>query len=157
MAAPLQAGPCLLAGFRAPAGVLCLCLALSSCRAGSAQESRPDPLADFGLYPGAPAPRFTGSSSSTHLVPLRDGVRLAVDVLLPAGPDEQERYPALVRVTRTWRSIRGAPPGPEERFFLRHGYAFVKADARGSGASFGSRPGPWSPEEREDEVGRAHV
>lgn len=152
MAAPLQAGPCLLAGFRAPAGVLCLCLALSSCRAGSAQESRPDPLADFGLYPGAPAPRFTGSSSSTHLVPLRDGVRLAVDVLLPAGPDEQERYPALVRVTRTWRTIRGAPPGPEERFFLRHGYAFVKADARGSGASFGSRPGPWSPEEREDGV-----
>jgi len=36
------------------------------------------------------------------------------------------------------------------RFFNRHGYALVVADARGSGASYGVRTGEWSGEEIDD-------
>jgi putative CocE/NonD family hydrolase len=32
-------------------------------------------------------------------------------------------------------------------FFTSHGYAVIYMDARGSGASFGTRPHPWSPDE----------
>ncbi|MGE3171616.1 MAG: CocE/NonD family hydrolase [Planctomycetota bacterium] len=88
------------------------------------------------------------------LVPMADGVRLAVDVHLPE--DGGGRWPALLELTRYWRAgetAAGAPQDPLtglDRFFLRHGYALVKVDVRGSGASFGHRVAEYGPDEVRD-------
>lgn len=102
----------------------------------------------------APAPAYTTTSV---LVPMRDGIRLAVDVHLPAERDSASRLPALLELTRYRRSTvdpktgKPNPPlrGPDLEF-IRHGYAVVKVDARGSGASFGTRPVEYGPEEVRD-------
>jgi putative CocE/NonD family hydrolase len=80
-------------------------------------------------------------------VPVGDGVRLAVDVWLPveriaAG----EAVGAVVRTTRYHRATEPARVGPEfdsnwaeGELWNAAGFAFVVADARGTGASFGMR------------------
>jgi putative CocE/NonD family hydrolase len=96
---------------------------------------------------------------SVH-VPIRDGVRRAVDYFLPIGADgplptvyQSQRY------VRAWRLQDGSVEGPvgvtdpsgvldlaaaaasAEHYlawFLMHGYAVVVADMRGAGASFGA-------------------
>ena len=92
---------------------------------------------------------------------MRDGVRLAATVHLPVeatpGP-----VPTILHQTRYYRAVamRRAfawiPLGPAmdtdwetRKRFLAAGYAWVDVCVRGSGASFGSRPSPWS----DDEVG----
>lgn len=94
---------------------------------------------------------------------MRDGVRIAVDVHLPQALAPGARVPAIVRQTRYFRGIGfRAPwdrlpidwlfdhPAHTRRRFLERGYAWVDVCARGSGASFGSRPCPWSPDEVAD-------
>jgi len=91
-------------------------------------------------------------------VPVGDGVRLAVDVWLPA-----ERTAAggtvgtVMRVTRYHRAEAPQGPGPEADtnaaagdLFNRAGFALVVADARGTGASFGTRAGELSEREVTD-------
>ena len=75
----------------------------------------------------------------------RDGVRLAADVYLPDGV-QGEHYPALLFLTRYQRGLEDPETGkplpvlrPVDRHLLDHGYALVRVDARGSGASYGSR------------------
>ncbi|MBK8101615.1 MAG: CocE/NonD family hydrolase [Planctomycetes bacterium] len=89
----------------------------------------------------------------SQYVPMRDGVRLAVDVYLPANRAADARHPALLELTRYWRSRIDAAGRPKDsredldRHFLAHGYAVVKIDVRGSGASFGWRAAEYGPEE----------
>lgn len=77
-------------------------------------------------------------------VPMRDGVRLAVDVRLPVGWNPGERVPAILRSTRYWRT--SSHPDP----FLGAGYASVVADVRGTGASFGTWEGSPAAKETAD-------
>jgi putative CocE/NonD family hydrolase len=99
--------------------------------------------------PAAPMPEFTRQSV---LVPMRDGVRLAVDVYLPTVA---EKVPTIVEQTRYRRAMQfrddrlnnGAGPGSGLMAFLRDGYAVVMADVRGTGASFGTRAVEFSPAE----------
>jgi len=98
------------------------------------------------------------------LVPMRDGVRLAVDLILPAGLAPGERVPALLHQGRYWRSVALRGParvmfdgvarhgqlGPFKDHFVRRGYAWLDVDTRGSGASFGTRLWDFSPEEIQD-------
>jgi putative CocE/NonD family hydrolase len=99
---------------------------------------------------------------SLHLT-MRDGVRIAVDVHLPEALPSGKRVPTIVRQTRYFRGVDFRKPWdrlpidwwfdhPAEtrRRFVERGYAWVDVCARGSGASFGSRPCPWSPEEVAD-------
>ena len=92
-------------------------------------------------------------------VVMRDGVRLAVDVHLPANTDGGP-VPTILHQTRYFRSLAikrgfgwvglGAAMDSDwktRRRFLEAGYAWVDVCVRGSGASFGSRPCPWSPDE----------
>ncbi|WP_129789178.1 CocE/NonD family hydrolase [Promicromonospora panici] len=80
-------------------------------------------------------------------VPAGDGVRLAVDVWLPVGRIAAgETVGAVVRTTRYYRATRPAGVGPEHdanraegELWNAAGFAFVVADARGTGASFGVR------------------
>ena len=102
----------------------------------------------------AEPPSFTTTS---HYVPMKDGVRLAVDVHLPEGADQEHPVPALLELTRYWRAAENPETGERfplrnelDLFFLSHGYALVKVDVRGSGASFGRRPMEYGPEEVRD-------
>jgi len=90
-------------------------------------------------------------------VTMRDDVRIAVDLWLPEGLSGGERVPTLMHATRYWRAMESRLPGVENenRFeeaerVNRAGYALVLVDARGSGASFGSRPYERSVEEAKD-------
>ena len=79
-------------------------------------------------------------------IPMRDGVRIAVDVWLPEGIEPGARLPTMIRATRYWRA-RGFVDAPieddsnfdEAERWNGAGYALVLIDARGSGASFGIR------------------
>ena len=72
-------------------------------------------------------------------VPTRDGVRLAVDVVLP-DPPPAGGVPTILVMTRYWRAEEGRPASQLERFWASHGYAVVYGDVRGTGASFGVWP-----------------
>lgn len=80
-------------------------------------------------------------------VPMRDGVRIAVDVWLPLPLGQERRYGTVFQSTRYHRADRPATDALEDdsnistaSFWNGAGYAWVVADARGSGASFGRRP-----------------
>jgi len=105
----------------------------------------------------APAP-YSGWSRESRYLAMRDGVRIAVDVYLPAGLQAGDRLPTILHQTSYHRShqlrwpvsLLMDRPGPLVELFVTRGYAWVDVDARGSGASFGSRPMPWSPAEVRD-------
>jgi hypothetical protein len=79
-----------------------------------------------------------------------DGIRLAADVFLPAGLEPDRRLPTVLIATRYWRAAEGQPAGDFEQAMIRHGYAVVQVDVRGTGASFGTWRYPWSPREVDD-------
>lgn len=105
--------------------------------------------------PAAP-PAATGWSVTSQYVPMRDGVRLAVDVYLPDGVArplativEQTRYRRALRFRDPARDARRVPPSGLAAF-VRAGYAVVVVDVRGTGASFGHRTTEFSPAEVRD-------
>ncbi len=88
---------------------------------------------------------------------MRDGVRIAIDLWLPGALDLGERVPTLIRPTRYWRAygytdgvIEGDSNYEIARLTGQFGYAYMIVDVRGAGASFGSRPYPFSTEEIRD-------
>jgi putative CocE/NonD family hydrolase len=93
-------------------------------------------------------------------VPMRDGVKLAIDVDLPRALPSGVRVPTILVQTRYWRALdvteeAGDPRAldwrhPFKLFFAQQGYAVVVADVRGTGASFGVSTRPWSPDEIAD-------
>lgn len=91
---------------------------------------------------------------------MRDGVRIAIDVLRPSV-DEPGGVPAVMVMTRYWRSFRlrvprsasKVPISPGLPLFdalLERGIAVVAVDGRGTGASEGAWPHPWSMDELAD-------
>ena len=84
-------------------------------------------------------PYQTAPVQSLH-VTMRDGVRIALDVVLPSGAPEGARFPTILTMTRYWRSFEGASANSFQEFFTRQGYAVVGGDSRGTGASFGEWP-----------------
>ena len=86
----------------------------------------------------AASPEFHGVEATSLYLPMRDGVRLALDVLLPQGRPAAKKIPALLKISRFGRApVDGSITG-EDRFWVEHGYARVLIDDRGTGASFGS-------------------
>ena len=90
-------------------------------------------------------------------VTMRDGVKIAIDVWLPASLKPDQEIPTILRATRYWRATDTASGRPEDdrnfgeaERFNSNGYALVLVDARGSGASFGTRPYELSQEEVRD-------
>ena len=110
----------------------------------------------FGMLEG-PAPQYKGLTTQSVYVTMRDGVKLAVEVILPKNLPSDARIPALLQQTRYWRTMELRAPfkwflKPEDlnpatrgfkSFFTGRGYALVLVDVRGSGASFGTNPYPW--------------
>jgi putative CocE/NonD family hydrolase len=94
---------------------------------------------------------------SSAYVPMKDGTRIAVDVYLPTDRQPGERLPAIMELTRYWRGAEDPESGEAivrwqgpEMAFLSQGYALLKIDVRGSGASFGSRSMEYGPKEVRD-------
>lgn len=98
-------------------------------------------------------------------VTMHDGVKIAIDIWFPADLQAGQKVPSVIRGTRyvrTWKPTMAAraiamlglvnpnarPAGPEP--FNRAGFAYVIADARGTGASYGQVSIPVGPEEIAD-------
>lgn len=105
--------------------------------------------------------RFRKVRRMSLYLPMPDGVELAVDVWLPLMR-QPEALPTLLHQTRYWRAPELRFPfsllsngligneGKLVREMVLSGYALVNVDCRGSGASFGTWPYPWSAAEVED-------
>ena len=105
--------------------------------------------------------RYKGYEMRSYYLKMRDGVPIAVDVYLPKG-QKGEKYSTILHQTRYWRSIelkwpykwfKKNPIGPLGDFMkpiIECGYAVVVIDSRGSGASGGVQPHPWSKDEVAD-------
>lgn len=114
--------------------------------------------------PGKPAnraPQFKDVATQSVYLPMRDGVPLAVDVMLPKDRPATLRLPAILIIARYWRSFAMRMPWPPTRaplgprdplpdFLVAQGYAVVGVDVRGSGASGGSSAYPWNEAEIAD-------
>ncbi len=110
----------------------------------------------FGSYAGD-TPRYHGTIKRSLHIPMRDGVRLAAEIVLPQDLPHGDNIPTLLVQTRYWRATELRVPfkwflTPEmldryfremKPFFTSHGYAIVTVDVRGTGASFGVWPHPW--------------
>jgi putative CocE/NonD family hydrolase len=102
---------------------------------------------------------FTVPEPGSVYVTMQDGCRLAVDVFIPDG-DVTRRWPTILILTPYIRRFELAPgttgvePSPNtwryRDMFVPRGYALVVVDARGTGASFGTRDSFRSPRERAD-------
>jgi uncharacterized protein len=86
-------------------------------------------------------------------VPMRDGVKIAVDVWMPLG-NKGKDLPTLISATRYGRSFQTPGKNIQDNTSYERaiplnskGYVFVAIDARGSGASFGTRTTELSREE----------
>jgi predicted acyl esterase len=96
-------------------------------------------------YSGYTHPEYSSFTTSSARVMMSDGVKLAVDIHLPSGGPATESFPVILEYLPYQRStidpvsgeIKDATTSEEGRFFLSHGYAFVRADMRGTGASTG--------------------
>jgi putative CocE/NonD family hydrolase len=89
--------------------------------------------------------------SSSYYVSVDDSCKLAVDVHLPENY-VNEKLPVLVVFTRYWRAsinrktkLPNPPLDNLDSYFSKNGYVIVKVDTRGSGASFGTRTGEYTP------------
>lgn len=90
-----------------------------------------------------------GFKKTTHYVMMDDSIRLAVNVYLPKPLKKGEKVPAVLFMTRYWRSVGIKWPfsGLAEMVphtanfpvleFPEYGYGLVTVDVRGSGASEG--------------------
>ena len=101
--------------------------------------------------------------STSVYVKMRDGVEIAVTVLLPPDLKAGERAPVLMRTTRYWRgpqigwglrmmvALRRVNPldlvDKQRAYFNKRRFAVIIVDARGSGASGGHRVVEYSPAE----------
>jgi predicted acyl esterase len=87
--------------------------------------------------PATPPAAAAAPAPPTHqevFMPMRDGVKLAANVFLPAGPGP---WPVILERTPYLKDGRmGSGPAAERRY-LEHGYAFVVQDVRGKGHSEG--------------------
>jgi putative CocE/NonD family hydrolase len=87
---------------------------------------------------GSVSHSLTGESA--HCFSRFDGVRIAVDVVVPVGGLSNQRFPTGLEMTRYWRGGQGDPVNDEERTFTTNGFAIVIGDVRGTGASSGIWP-----------------
>ena len=98
-------------------------------------------------YQGYVEPKYKEFVQRSLYLTMRDGVKIAIDVVLPKELPAGEKIPAIMNMTRYWRSHQGDKPGT---WFPSHGYAHVLVDARGTGASFGIWRAPFSQDEIKD-------
>jgi len=150
-------------------GILLVSSACSPQEADTAEEMD-GRVSEFGRYEGYSEAAYDSWVNTSQYVGMRDGVRLAVDVTLPATAGERAEGPFPVVWTHS-RYHRN--PGALNRFFapdsvevpevhsqvdanpaiqllVKHGYVVAAVQVRGGGASFGTYEGLFSEAETDD-------
>ena len=127
---------------------LCLALAAAAC-SSPVEKTAPPPFA-FGECRDQSLVEFEKVTLRSLYVPMRDGVRIALDLVLPENLPEGRKVPTILIMTRYWRSREGDGPTDQQVYFARRGYAVVAGDSRGTGASFGIWPYHRTPDEVRD-------
>lgn len=141
--------------------VLCLGLVVLAPAAAPAQGAAPDSgrVSEPGEYRGYTEARYDDWVRKSRYIRVRDGTRLAADILRPAvdGEPVEEPMPVVWTYHRYHRadvrengSVRTIAAMPTPEALLRHGYVVVAVDARGAGASFGTARGLFAPQEARD-------
>ncbi|MEM8563306.1 MAG: CocE/NonD family hydrolase [Pseudomonadota bacterium] len=155
---------------------LAVALALHSLVA-TAEVDLVEKISEFGHYQGYSEPLYSEYVRESVYVPMRDGVKVAVDIYRPAinGVAVETPLPVLLIYSRYRRaqeyadgSIKGllgrlpagqnsgplewnlASRGNRHPYLLAHGYVIARADARGTGASSGIYRGAMSDQEARD-------
>ncbi|MEM6415951.1 MAG: CocE/NonD family hydrolase [Pseudomonadota bacterium] len=142
-----------------------------------ARPDTPVKVSEFGRYEGYSKPIYDEYIRSSVYVPMRDAVKVAIDIYRPAidGVAVDTPLPVILIYSRYLRarklpdgSVNGImgniPPGEvggelkwsiEESqlgnpYLMSHGYIIARAESRGTGASMGIYPGEYSVKEAED-------
>lgn len=118
--------------------VLCAVSLIASCDPESITTT-----VDQFSYP----PSFDNRTTESIYLTMRDGVRIAIDLHLPSPLPAGAQVPTIVAMTRYWRSEQNGEVsylGWRAQSAAERGYATVVIDERGTGASFGAWPRPWS-------------
>ncbi len=105
-------------------------------------------ISKLGQYEGYSARAYDGYVRSSQYLTMRDGVRLAIDIVRPArgGVVETRPLPVLWTHSRYQRAtihgdtLRSVGDGDMKEVLL-HGYVLASVDTRGGGASFGTQQG----------------
>ncbi len=111
-----------------------------------AQVSKP------GAYNGYSAMTYDETVRSSQYVSMRDGTKLAVDLLRPAKDKIAVSTPYPVLWLYNWggRAVGGTHAVDHYAEIVKYGYVVAFADARGTGASFGSMIGSYARIEAQD-------
>ncbi|HYL97397.1 MAG TPA: CocE/NonD family hydrolase [Blastocatellia bacterium] len=81
---------------------------------------------------------FATLQDSSLYLPMKDGVKIAIEVMLPDPLPAGRKLPTIMKITRYGRApADGSIPGLE-KFWVQHGFVSVIVDERGTGASFGN-------------------
>ena len=123
-----------------------------------AQAQAPEKTSRFGEYRGYSAEVYDSWVRTSRYLTMRDGVRLAADIIRPAlgGKVEEKPLPAIFIHTRYRRAsiqhgkVVSEADSPLSQVFLKHGYSLLVVDVRGSGASFGAWRGMFDQDETRD-------
>jgi putative CocE/NonD family hydrolase len=122
------------------------------------QEQAGERVSNFGDYKGYSEATYDSWVRFSQYLTMRDGVKLAIDIIRPAkeGKVHEEPLPVIWQHTRYRRAVvvdgkvRHLGDSSLNQPLLKHGYIMASADVRGSGASFGSWNGIFTKEETED-------
>jgi putative CocE/NonD family hydrolase len=146
-----------LVGGLAVASVCLLLSSLSSPAIGFLSQDEAK-VSRFGEYRGYSEPAYDSWVRTSQYLTMRDGVRIAIDIIHPAkgGRTAEEKLPVIWSHNRYRRAslrdgkVNSVVDSPLYQSFIRSGYVLANADVRGSGASFGTWTGIFTPEESRD-------
>ncbi len=121
-----------------------LCILCAPALAGAAADT-PAKESAFGIYQGYAPAMYPDQIKTSFYLPMRDGVRLAVDLYRPAVGSQvaEGRLPVVWHHTLDRRAV--SQPGVNASYAIpeltRYGYVVALVERRGMGASFGVRRG----------------
>jgi len=105
-------------------------------------------------------PLYKGYMTNSIYITMRDGVRLAGELYFPKGLSSECKSTTVLIQTCYWRAykfripFRWLMPEPRKPKVVKgltaYGFAVLWMDVRGTGASYGTRPFPFSKEEVKD-------
>ena len=145
-AGAIASAPAALGGYFA---LLLLTLAASAASAATAGSAASTATAAAAV---APSPAAYGVRVEKTWIPMRDGVRLAATLYLPAGAKRGEHFPALLEYLPYRKDDDEAVRDyGTHAYFARRGYVGARVDIRGFGNSEGTPPErEYSAQEQQD-------
>jgi len=129
---------------------LVVILALLGSCAGTPTNTPEGRLSQPGKYEGYSQPLYHERSSTSQYITMRDGTKLAALILRPAQDGKTVSTPLPVIWTHNRYHREGIFGWHYLQTLLKYGYVIASVDVRGSGASFGTYRGLFSPEETRD-------